>query len=63
MELRRRLIVPRTYLKVQDRTVRNTHIINDYISGESIIKISRKYGLTYQGARDIIRKNNITISQ
>jgi Mor family transcriptional regulator len=55
--------MPRTYLKVQHRTVRNMHIINDYISGESIIKISRKYGLTYQGARDIIRKNNNTISQ
>jgi Mor family transcriptional regulator len=55
--------MPRTYLKVQDRTVRNMHIINDYISGESIIKISRKYSLTYQGARDIIRKNNNTISQ
>lgn len=55
--------MPRTYVKIQDRTLRNKHIVNDYISGESIIKISRKYHLTYQGAREIIRKNNVTISQ
>jgi len=55
--------MPRTYVRIQDRSLRNMRIINDYISGESIIKISRKYSLTYQGARDIIRKNNNTISQ
>ena len=55
--------MPKTYVKIQDRSLRNMRIVNDYISGESIIKISRKYDLTYQGARDIIRKNNLTLSQ
>jgi Mor family transcriptional regulator len=63
MGLRRRLIVPKTYVRIQDRSLRNMRIVNDYISGESIIKISRKYSLTYQSTREIIRKNNSTISQ
>jgi len=55
--------MPKTYVKIQDRSLRNMRIVNDYISGESIIKISRKYSLTYQGAREIIRKNNSTLFQ
>lgn len=55
--------MPKTYVRIQDRSFRNMCIVNDYISGESIIKISRKYSLTYQGTREIIRKNNSTISQ
>ena len=55
--------MPKTYVRIQDRSLRNMRIVNDYISGESIIKISRKYSLTYQSTREIIRKNNSTISQ
>ena len=42
-----------------EKVHRNHAMLQDYISGRSIIKISRKYGLTYERTRQIIKEHNM----
>lgn len=43
-------------LTLLERVHRNDAIFKEHISGRSIIKISRKYGLTYERTRSIIKE-------
>ena len=51
--------MPKDNLSILQRVHRNHAIFQDYISGRSIIKISRKYGLTYERTRSIIKEHNM----
>jgi hypothetical protein len=53
------LDMPKTNLTLLERVHRNHAIFQDHISGRSIIKISRKYGLTYERTRSIIKDYNM----
>lgn len=46
-------------LTILQRVHRNHSMFHDYISGRSILKISRKYGLTYERTRSIIKEHNM----
>jgi hypothetical protein len=51
--------MPKYATTLNQKVHRNHAIFQDYISGRSIIKISRKYGLTYERTRMIIREHNM----
>jgi hypothetical protein len=49
--------MPKYALTLLEKVHRNQAIFDDHISGRSIIKISRKYGLTYERTRTIIKEH------
>lgn len=51
--------MPKDNLTILQRVHRNHAIFKDYVSGKSIIKISRKYNLTYERTRSIIKEHNM----
>lgn len=51
--------MPRYALTLNQKVHRNHAMFQDYISGRSIINISRKYGLTYDRARTIIKEHDM----
>jgi len=51
--------MPKDNLSILQRVHRNHAIFKDHISGRSIIKISREYGLTYERTRMIIKEQNM----
>ena len=51
--------MPRYALTLNQKVHRNHAMFQDYISGRSIINISRKYSLTYDRARTIIKEHNM----
>lgn len=51
--------MPKYSMTLNERVHRNHAMFQDYISGRSIIKISRKYGLTYERTRSIIKEHNM----
>ena len=51
--------MPKYAMTIMEKVHRNHAMLQDYISGRSIIKISRKYGLTYERARSIIKEHNM----
>lgn len=59
MPLRLLVIMPKDNLSILQRVHRNHAIFQDHISGKSIIKISRKYGLTYDRTRMIIKEHSM----
>jgi hypothetical protein len=53
--------MPKYAMTLNEKVHRNYAMFNDYISGRSIIKISRKYGLTYDRTRTIIKEQNMRL--
>lgn len=53
--------MPKYAMTLNQKVHRNYAMFNDYISGRSIIKISRKYGLTYERTRMIIKEHIMRI--
>lgn len=53
--------MPKYALTLLEKVHRNQAIFDDHISGRSIIKISRKYGLTYERTRSIIKEQNMKL--
>ena len=51
--------MPKYSMTLNQKVHRNHAIFQDYISGRSIIKISRKYGLTYDRTRTIIKEHSM----
>ena len=51
--------MPKYSMTLNQKVHRNHAIFQDYISGRSIIKISRKYGLTYDRTRTILKEHNM----
>ena len=51
--------MPKLNLTVLEKVHRNHAMFQDYISGRSIISISRKYGITYDRTRTIIKEHNM----
>lgn len=51
--------MPKDNLSILQRVHRNHAIFKDHISGRSIIKISREYGLTYERTRMIIKEQGM----
>lgn len=51
--------MPKYAMTLNEKVHRNYAMFNDYISGRSIIKISRKYGLTYDRTRTIIKEHTM----
>ena len=51
--------MPKYAMTLNEKVHRNYAMFNDYISGRSIIKISRKYGLTYDRTRSILKEHNM----
>ena len=51
--------MPKYAMTLNEKVHRNYAMFNDYISGRSIIKISRKYGLTYDRTRTILKEHNM----
>lgn len=51
--------MPKYSITINQRIHRNHAMFQDYISGRSILKISRKYGLTYERTRQIIKEHNM----
>lgn len=49
--------MPKYATNLIEKVHRNHAMFNDYISGRSIIKISREYGLTYDRTRTIIKEH------
>jgi len=49
--------LPKYATNLIEKVHRNHAMFNDYISGRSIIKISREYGLTYDRTRTIIKEH------
>ena len=49
--------MPKYSMTLNQKVHRNYLMFQDYISGRSIIKISRKYGLTYDRTRTIIKEH------
>jgi hypothetical protein len=53
--------MPKYALTLLEKVHRNQAIFEDHIFGRSIIKISRKYGLTYERTRMIIKEQNMKL--
>ena len=51
--------MPKYAMTLNEKVHRNYAMFNYYISGRSIIKISRKYGLTYDRTRTILKEHNM----
>jgi len=51
--------MPKYAMTLNEKVHRNYAMFNDYISGRSIIKISREYGLTYDRTRTILKEHNM----
>ncbi len=51
--------MPKDNLTILQRVHRNNAMVQEHISGRSIIKISRKYGLTYERTRSIIKEHSM----
>jgi hypothetical protein len=51
--------VPRNATALNEKVHRNHAMFQDHVSGKSIIKIARIYGLTYERTRFIIKEHNM----
>ena len=51
--------MPRNATALNEKVHRNHAMFQDHVSGKSIIKIARIYGLTYERARFIIKEHNM----
>ena len=51
--------MPKYAMTLNQQVHRNYFMFQDYISGKSIINISRKYRLTYDRTRTIIKEHNM----
>ena len=59
MPLRLLVIMPKDNLSILQRVHRNHDIFKDHISGQSVLEIARKYSLTYERTRQIIKEHNM----
>ena len=53
--------MPKYAMTLNQKVHRNYFMFNDYISGQSIIKIARKNSLTYDRTRSIIKEHTMII--